>query len=289
MISYDKTISNIKEATAMLYHRQTGFTLILGLIIMFLLGFFQPLFAAEWGGHQGNSQGSSSQNHGWQNQSSGHGGHDTSNRGVSSSGHRGDEHSGGNQDRNWQQENYRGWDTRYNHNRYYPAHGHYVSSLPRDYHTAYYHRSPYYFSEGVWYRPYGAYFSVIAPPIGLVIPILPPYYTTLWVGGIPYYYANETYYTYYPSGGYIVTDPPKNEVSTAPPEADWLYSYPSKAQSEQQQADDRYACHRWALGQTGYDPTLPLGGVAESQTAQKRSDYQRALGACLEGRGYSVK
>lgn len=183
----------------------------------------------------------------------------------------------------------RGWDTRYHHNRYYPARGHYVRSLPRGYHTVYHHRAPYYFWEGVWYRPFGAYFTIVSPPIGLVIPFLPPFYTTLWVGGVPYYYANETYYTYYSGGGYIVTDPPKNEISEDSPEADWLYSYPARGQSEKQQDDDRYACHRWAVDQTGYDPTLPLGGVPESQAAQKRSDYQRALGACLEGRGYSVK
>ncbi|MBN1548459.1 MAG: hypothetical protein JW902_17550, partial [Syntrophaceae bacterium] len=164
-----------------------------------------------------------------------------------------------------------------------------VRTLPRGYHTTYYRNRPYYFWEGVWYRPYGTYFTVVAPPIGLVIPILPPFHTTLWVGGIPYYYANETYYTYYPGGGYVVTDPPKDKVSEAPPEADWLYSYPTRGQSEKQQADDRYACHRWAVDQTGYDPTLPLGGVPESESAQKRRDYQRALGACMEGRGYSVK
>lgn len=275
----------------MLYHRQTGFTLTLGLILIFLLGFSQPLFAAEWGGHQGKTQGGSSRNHGWQNQSSGQGGHNTNNSWQSSGGRRGggDQNRNGNRSQDWYRDTHRGWDNRYHHNRYYPARGHYVSSLPHGHHTYYHHGSPYYFWEGAWYRPYGAYFSVIAPPIGLVIPILPPYYTTLWVGGLPYYYANETYYTYNPSGGYVVTDPPKNEVSEAPPAAEWLYSYPSRGQSEQQQADDRYACHRWALGQTGYDPTLPLGGVQESQSTQKRSDYQRALGACLEGRGYSVK
>ena len=78
----------------MLHHRQTGFTLTLGLILIFLLGFCQPLFAAEWGGHQGNSQGSRSQNQGWQqNQSSGHGKHTTSNRWQSSSERRGRQRS----------------------------------------------------------------------------------------------------------------------------------------------------------------------------------------------------
>lgn len=275
----------------MKYQHQSGLYLALGIILLFLLGFTQPLLAAEWGKH------SSSGKQGWVSQSGRHdvqstSRHDvqsTSRHRVSNNVYRSGVDRNWTRNRSWQQEYYRGWDSRYRHNRYYPAYGHYVRSLPHDYHTVYRHRTPYYFSGGVWYRPYGSYFTVIAPPIGLVIPILPPFYTTLWVGGIPYYYANETYYTYYPSGGYVVTDPPKSEVREAAPEADWLYSYPTKGQSEQQQADDRYTCHRWAVGQSGYDPTLPLGGVAESQSAQKRSDYQRALGACLEGRGYSVK
>ena len=33
-----------------------------------------------------------------------------------------------------------------------------------------------------------------------------------------------------------------------------LYIYPARGQSEQQQADDRYECHRWAVGETDYDP-----------------------------------
>jgi hypothetical protein len=268
----------------MKYHRQTGLYLTLGLILLFLLGFTQPLFAEGRGDRKGEIRGSNPENQTWQSPGSGRGDNYADNRWQNSSS-RGDGNRKWSRDRNPQ----RGWDTRYRHNRYYPARGHYVSSLPRSYHTVYHRRSPYYFSGGVWYRPFGRHFTVIAPPIGLIVPILPPFYTTLWLGGIPYYYANETYYTYYRDGGYIVTDPPKAEISETAPDADWLYSYPSQGQSEQQQADDRYACHRWASGQTGYDPTQPLGGVAASETAQTRSDYQRALGACLEGRGYSVK
>ncbi len=41
--------------------------------------------------------------------------------------------------------------------------------------------------------------------------------------------------------------------------SDRLYVHPSAGQSEQQLADDRYACHRWAVEQTGYDPTRETG------------------------------
>ena len=305
----------------MRYNRQTGLILVLWISLLFLSGMSQPLFAKSWGTGQGHHQGKSFGNRGILKQNSDPSGYvikksrtgnrvsqtgSGKNQGVQKRGgsrsegithrprtgnnfHRMDLGKSSTHKRTWQGKYSRGWDTRYRQNRYYPARGHYVRTLPRGDYTAYHYRSPYYFWQGVWYRPYGSHFTIVAPPVGLVIPLLPPLYTTLWVRGVPYYYANETYYTYYPGGGYIVADPPNEEISEIPPEADWLYSYPMRGQSAQQQADDRYACHRWAADQTGYDPTLPLGGVPESQAFQKRNDYQRALGACLEGRGYSVK
>jgi hypothetical protein len=65
--------------------------------------------------------------------------------------------------------------------------------------------------------------------------------------------------------------------------------YPRSGQSAEQQARDRYECHRWAADQTGFDPTRPDGGVAVGDARAKRSEYFRAMTACLEGRGYSVK
>ncbi len=138
-----------------------------------------------------------------------------------------------------------------------------------------------------------------------------------------------------------------------------LYVYPLKKQSSEQQDRDRYECHRWAVQQTGFDPskTYPtnpnsldpqpyrpsqphvvkgaargaalgavggaitgnagkgaaagaaMGGLAggfrrrderRQQAAQQQANassaassqhmnYTRAMAACLEGRGYSVK
>jgi len=145
----------------------------------------------------------------------------------------------------------------------------------------------YYGAGGVWYRPHGPRFTVVVPPVGLFVRTLPPYYTTVWVGGVPYYYANEVYYTHR-ADGYVVVSPPAEEVSQAPPPAEQMFIYPRLGQSEKQQADDRYACHQWAAGQTGFDPTRPPEGSTTQQT-DKRADYQRAMGACLDGRGYTVK
>jgi hypothetical protein len=89
--------------------------------------------------------------------------------------------------------------------------------------------------------------------------------------------------------GYVVTRSPyggqdededSGDESQAAPE---LYVYPTRGQSEKQQADDRYECHRWAADQAHYDPT------DSEYRADDRQQYDRALTACLTGRGYSVK
>jgi hypothetical protein len=181
-------------------------------------------------------------------------------------------------------------DSHYDHNRYYPARGGYVTVLPRDHRVAVYRGAHYYYAGGIWYRAAGPRFIIVGPPIGLVVPVLPPFYAAIWVGNVPYYYANETYYVQSP-GGYMVVDaPPQATVSSQPPPAGGkIFIYPRKGQSEKQQADDRYACHRWAVGQTGYDPTRPPSAIRAAQDTGKRADYQRAMGACLEARGYTVR
>jgi hypothetical protein len=144
--------------------------------------------------------------------------------------------------------------------------------------------------HGGWYGRYhaGWYYGGWWYPWGVIIPFLPLYYETMWIGGYPYYYANGIYYAP-TTGGYMVVDPPPVAVNQVPPSApsvEQLFIYPRKGQSEKQQADDRYQCHRWAVDQAGYDPTQPAGGVP---SVQKRADYQRAMTACLDARGYTAK
>ena len=185
------------------------------------------------------------------------------------------------------------YDRRFDHDRYYPQRGYAIGALPRGYLSVPWRGSSYYFHGGVWYRPYGPRFLVVAPPVGIGIPMLPPGYTTVWIGGTPYYYADGTYYLWEPSQrGYVVTSPPPgadSAATTTSPAGEELYAYPKSGQSDAQQSKDRYECHDWARGQTGYDPTQPLGGVDAAQADGKRADYMRAQKACLEGRGYSVR
>ena len=206
------------------------------------------------------------------------------------------------QDRGFHPHEFR--DTRYNHNHYYPIRGGYVTILPRGHRVVLYDGGRYFFFGGIWYRPYGSHFLIIAPPVGIVIPALPPYYETVRLAGVPYYYANEVYYVQAP-GGYMVVNPPPtapaspsasipspsppSSASSTLPSAERIFIYPRQGQTEKQQADDRYACHRWAVEQTGFDPTQSSGAMPEAQKTARQADYQRAQTACLEGRGYTVK
>ncbi len=182
-------------------------------------------------------------------------------------------------------------DNRYNHNHYYPPRGYVVAGVPRGATIVRRGGVPYYFHEGIWYRPSGPRFVVVAPPVGLFVSTLPPFYTTVWWRGVPYYYADDTYYVWRPERhGYVVSEPPsESEVTPQAAGGGDLFIYPKNGQSEEQQAKDRYECHSWGSQQTGFDPTQSSGGVPESQAAAKRADYQRAMTACLEARGYSVK
>ncbi len=189
------------------------------------------------------------------------------------------------------------YDARYHHNVYYPVHGAYVTTLPRGPVVINRPGGPFYYAGGVWYRPVGASFVVVAAPVGVFVPVLPVGYTTVYFGGVPYYYANDTYYSW--SGaqnGYEVVDPPAdpNSASTdspVPPPAggDDLFVYPQNGQSPEQQATDKYECHKWASSQSGFDPTQSAGGVPPDQSGGARDNYQRAMRACLEGRGYSAR
>ena len=197
-------------------------------------------------------------------------------------------------------------DSRYNHGRYYAPVGTVARTLPGDY-RAYYHRgAPYYFSGGVWYSPRSLGFVVVTPPAGLVISVLPPYYSTVWIGGAPYYYADNVYYTSQPDqSGYVVATPPDDGGQGGAPAADGsadpsagtqpaqqapadFIIYPKQGQSRDQQAADEYECHNWSKGQTGFDPTQPNGGLAPADADRAHSYYDRAMAACLQGRGYQV-
>jgi len=150
------------------------------------------------------------------------------------------------------------------------------------------------------------------------LPVLPAIYATYWWGGVPYYYADNLYYTWNPGyNGYVVTDPPPAQADSsadgsgappagyseaAPPSAGYngapppagyngaqpntgndMYVYPKNGQSDEQMAQDKYECHKWAVAQSGFDPTRG------AQNSGDPTQYRRAMSACLDGRGYSAR
>jgi hypothetical protein len=113
----------------------------------------------------------------------------------------------------------------------------------------------------------------------------------------PYYYRPYYYAPYYSPPPVIIREqspvyiqPSPSPSLSPPPPTERIFVYPRQGQSEATQAKDRYECHSWAVSQTGFDPTQPSAGdMPEARRNQMRSDYQRAQGACLDGRGYTMK
>ncbi len=174
------------------------------------------------------------------------------------------------------------FDNRYHHDHYYPAPGYVAPVVPQGAVIVGAGPNRYWFHGGIWYQPYGPRYRVVLPPVGVVIPLLPPAYVTLTLGGLPYYYANGVYYRPVPEGYAVVTPPPEvlstAQVQPAPPppapKADPII-YPRNGQSPEQLENDRRDCNRWATTQPN----------AQADT----SVFNRAVDACMDGRGYTMK
>ncbi|MES2307635.1 MAG: DUF6515 family protein [Verrucomicrobiota bacterium] len=93
-----------------------------------------------------------------------------------------------------------------------------VATLPHEHTTVVVHDTPYYYSEGVYYRSCNRGYVIMPPPPGVVIDTLPPDYSLVWISGRPYYYSRGVYYLQQPTG-YVVANAPQNVVvtSAAPP------------------------------------------------------------------------
>ena len=60
-----------------------------------------------------------------------------------------------------------------------------------------------------------------------------------------------------------------------------MYIYPGKGQSQAQQDKDRYECHSWAVQQTGFDPSNPQSANSQQPSQQ----YQPSQPHILKGAG----
>ena len=180
------------------------------------------------------------------------------------------------------------FDARYHHDHYYPARGYVVGAVPHGSVSIAFGGGHYWYHGGVWFRASGPRYVVVAPPFGVVVPVLPPAFVTLSIGGAPYYYANGVYYTPAPGGYTVVAPPPGADqaqplpapvLSPAPvpaprPKPDPII-YPRNGQSPQQTEADRQDCNRWA--------TTQPNAMSDAEV------FQRAVDACMDGRGYTLR
>jgi opacity protein-like surface antigen len=83
--------------------------------------------------------------------------------------------------------------------------------------------------------------------------------------------------------------PPGEPTATPAPDAlELLHIDPKNGQTKERQWADRYACHGWATNQSGFDPSKRASGPSDDNTSRRQA-YLRAMTACLEARGYSVR
>lgn len=171
----------------------------------------------------------------------------------------------------------------------YPAIGHQVRTLPQGNRTIRVNRQSYSYYNGSYYRPgRDGVYVVVRAPIGARVRSLPPGYVSFGIGPRHYFYSNFTYYLWdRDRTEYIVVEEPEGAegalVTASETTSPEIFVYPNQGQSDDQRDRDRYECYVWASEQTGYDP-----GAGNPEIA-KAGDYRRAISACLEGRGYTVK
>lgn len=173
---------------------------------------------------------------------------------------------------------YREYVTRRQHNRHYhrhetyryhtrylaPIRHHYhpigfrLSVLPRSYVRIVVLGAPFFYLGGVFYHHHNNAYVVVRAPIGAVVTELPIGFIAFSIGAFTYYHVNDTYYIWDDTrDGYVVVDKPRGaETALAEATKGRLVVYPNQGQSEELQASDRYACHRWAVTESRVDPTL---------------------------------
>jgi len=170
---------------------------------------------------------------------------------------------------------------------HYHPFGHRVRYLPSAHIRLTVGSTPYFYASGVFYSYIGSDYVVVRAPIGAYIDVLPAGFVAFTLGLATYYYINDTYYSWDEAReNYVVVEKPDGAEQAMEAETTGrLFIYPNKSQSEEQQAKDRYDCHRWAVNSSHVDPTEEDIQL----TDQERSNYKRAISACLVAKDYTVK
>jgi hypothetical protein len=170
----------------------------------------------------------------------------------------------------------------------YPPIGRQVRVLPDAHQSIRIGTSSYFYHLGVFYRPAPQGYIVIGAPLHARVRQLPPGYISFVLGTRRYFYVNFTYYLWdEPRREYVVVEEPQGAaaavVAANESGSGEIFVYPNLGQSDEQRDRDRYECYLWAVQQTGFDPS------ADAPQVELAGNYRRALSACLEGRGYTVK
>lgn len=171
------------------------------------------------------------------------------------------------------------------------SYGHRIQTLPYGFISFSIGGLIYYYASGNYYRGYGGYYEVVTPPMGALITVPPPGYKVIYIDSNQYYFASGVYYIWDDiRRGYRVVPPPevihesREEFPKTLESSLDIFAYPNTGQSKNEQANDRYDCHLWAVGETDFDPSLE-----QSSSGLELSEYKRAITACLEARDYTVK
>ncbi len=179
----------------------------------------------------------------------------------------------------------------------------------------------FWYHGGVWFRPEGGRFVVAAPPFGVVVPVLPADVATVTLASGQYYYANGVYYAPTAGEGYRVVAPPPG-AEPDPDGADYAPGAPSpygpgdsggpppgqpypQGPSSPQPPGYAQAAPPPRQGASGEPIVYPRNGQPPQQLEADRTDclrwatqnsvggsagvFQRAFGACMDGRGYTVR
>jgi hypothetical protein len=161
------------------------------------------------------------------------------------------------------------------------------------YSSSWYGGSPYYYADDSYYVSYPQREYRVLSPTERVIteryvyesPSPAPVVAAPPMSGAPTpSYVRESSPTSAPTPA--PTSPPTSSPtqSKAPAQTlPQLYAYPKNGQTATQSTFDRIECERWGSGQTGYSPGQSV------EDGNRKADYQRAVSACLEGRGYTVR
>lgn len=159
--------------------------------------------------------------------------------------------------------------------------GHTVKILPARHSVVKVRGTSYFFVDGHFYRRKGPDYVVISAPVGAVVRTLPAGFVTVRVGSRRLFSVGGAYYHQISKGYEVVQEPAETEEIVSEG-SDRLVIYPAAGQTDAQRDRDRFECHDWAAGETGYDPSNPDADPV------LRPDYQRAMTACLVSRDYVV-